>query len=225
MSGYYTEKLSAERLKLCYEIAPPRVKQYLEAEIEYVLDRLKATDRVLELGCGYGRVLTRLLEKSEKIVGIDTSYTSLRMAREYIENISSWFLIEMDASELGFQNNCFDAVVCVQNGISAFAVNQRMLLEESVRVIKPGGTALFSSYSDHFWEERLEWFRLQAKQGLVGEIDEAATGNGTIICRDGFKASSIGPEDFAALTSGLPVRSEITEVDHSSIFCEIRVEK
>lgn len=225
MSDYYTEKLSAERLKLCYEIAPPRVKQYLEAEADYVLDKLKAADRVLELGCGYGRVLQRLLEKSEKVWGIDTSYASLLMAREYIGNISSCFLIEMDAAELGFRKNCFDAVICIQNGISAFAVDQRKLLEESVRVIRPGGIALFSSYSEHFWKYRLEWFRLQADKGLLGEIDEAATGKGIIICKDGFKASTIGPDDFTALTSGLPVRSEITEVDRSSLFCEIRVEK
>jgi hypothetical protein len=30
---YYSEKLSAERLKKCYDIAPSRVRQYLDAEI------------------------------------------------------------------------------------------------------------------------------------------------------------------------------------------------
>ncbi len=225
MSKYYAEKLSAERLKRCYEIAPPRVKQYLEAEIEYVLDKLKGTDRVLELGCGYGRILQRLLGKVEKVAGIDTSYASLLMAREFIGNISSCFLLEMNAVELGFRKHCFDAVVCIQNGISAFAVNQQKVLEESVRVIKPGGIALFSSYSEHFWKDRLGWFRLQAEQGLIGEIDEAVTGKGVIVCKDGFKASTVDPDDFAALTSGLPILSKITEVDRSSIFCEIRVEK
>ncbi len=225
MSGYYAEKLSAERLKRCYEIAPPRIKQYLEAEIEYVLNKLKVTDRVLELGCGYGRVLQRLLKKSQKVAGIDTSYGSLLMAREFIGNISSCHLIEMDAAELGFRKNCFDAVVCIQNGISAFAVNQRKLVEESVRVTRPGRIVLFSSYSEHFWKDRLDWFRLQAEQGFIGEIDEAATGKGVIVCKDGFKASTVGPDDFAALTSGLLCKTEIIEVDRSSIFCEIRVEK
>ncbi len=225
MSGYYAEKLSAERLKRCYEIAPLRVKQYLEAEIEYVLDKLKGTERVLELGCGYGRVLQGLLEKSEKVVGIDTSFSSLLMAREFTGNRPSSHFIEMDAAELGFRNDCFDAVACIQNGISAFAVNQRKLIEESVRVIRPGGTALFSSYSKNFWEDRLDWFRLQAEQGLIGEIDETATGKGVIVCKDGFKASTVGPDDFTALTSGLQVKTEITEVDRSSLFCEIRVEK
>ncbi len=35
--SYYEEKLSAERLKKAYTIAPPRVKQYLEAEVSSTL--------------------------------------------------------------------------------------------------------------------------------------------------------------------------------------------
>lgn len=52
MSSYYTEKLSAERLKLCYDLAPPAVQRYLSAEIEHVRWRIGAGSRVLELGCG-----------------------------------------------------------------------------------------------------------------------------------------------------------------------------
>jgi hypothetical protein len=37
MPGYYTDKLAAERLHACYDLAPPRIKAYLEAEIEFVL--------------------------------------------------------------------------------------------------------------------------------------------------------------------------------------------
>ena len=37
MSGYYTKKLAAKRLRACYDLAPPRTRAYLEAEIEFVL--------------------------------------------------------------------------------------------------------------------------------------------------------------------------------------------
>jgi len=50
--GYYTQKLSGKHLQLCYEIDSPRVKRYLEAEIEFVLKKIKSSDKVLELGCG-----------------------------------------------------------------------------------------------------------------------------------------------------------------------------
>lgn len=73
MTDYYTQKLSAERLRQVYEIAPPRVQQYLEVEIELVLSKIKPIDTVLELGCGYGRVLQKLIENAKTVVGIDTS--------------------------------------------------------------------------------------------------------------------------------------------------------
>jgi hypothetical protein len=56
-SGYYSARLAGERLRLAYELAPPRVRQYLEAEIQHVASQLPTGARVLELSCGYGRVL------------------------------------------------------------------------------------------------------------------------------------------------------------------------
>ncbi|MCU0646032.1 MAG: class I SAM-dependent methyltransferase, partial [bacterium] len=83
------------------------------------------------------------------------------------------------------------------------------------------GIVLFSSYSEKFWEDRLNWFRLQAEHGLVGEIDEEQTGNGVIVCKDGFRATQFGASDFLNLTSDLGVETIIKEVDRSSVFCEI----
>jgi len=77
MDRYYSEKLSANRLRLCYEVAPSRVKRYLEAEIAFVLDKMKPASLVLELGCGYGRVLQKLAAKARMAVGIDTLHHSL----------------------------------------------------------------------------------------------------------------------------------------------------
>jgi len=224
VQGYYSETLSAERLQLCYEIAPPRVKQYLEAEIEFVFEKIGPTDLVLELGCGYGRVLQKLVEKAKTTFGIDTSRASLSLAQKTIGKIPSVHLSVMNAVELGLCDRKFDTVICVQNGISAFKVNKRKLIEESIRVTRSGGIVLFSSYSERFWEDRLEWFRLQSEYGLIGEIDENASKDGIIICKDGFRSDTIGPDEFTSLTSGYGIEPIITEVDGSSIFCEIRVE-
>ena len=40
MVDYYTEKLSAERLRKVYEVATPRIRQYLEAELNYALESI-----------------------------------------------------------------------------------------------------------------------------------------------------------------------------------------
>jgi 2-polyprenyl-6-hydroxyphenyl methylase/3-demethylubiquinone-9 3-methyltransferase len=127
----------------------------------------------------------------------------------------------MDAACLGFRNQAFDVVACIQNGISAFKVDQRTLIAESIRVTRPGGKVLFSSYSEKFWDDRLEWFKLQAEHGLLGEIDWQATGNGVIVCKDGFRATTVGPGEFAALTAGFDAQCRSEEVDGSSLFCEL----
>lgn len=221
MSGYYSDKLSAERLKRCYEIAPPRVQQYLEAELNYVLQKARPGDTVLELGCGYGRILLPLARKVGLVIGIDTSLGSLLLGREARCSISNCYLLNMNAVRLGLHDQIFDLVICIQNGISAFHTNQRELIQESIRVTKREGTVLFSSYSDKFWKDRLEWFQLQSEAGLLGEIDWEKTRNGVIVCKDGFTATTVGSNQFLSLTAEFNVDTHIVEVDESSLFFEI----
>mgnify|MGYP001210634894 FL=1 len=222
MIDYYSDKLYAERLKRVYEIAPPRVQQYFEAEINHVLKNIRSGDMVLDLGCGFGRIVPKLARLAKSVVGIDTSFTSLLFGQEMLSGISNCYLLQMNAIRLAFRNNLFDVVVCVQNGISAFHVDQKELIKESIRIAKRGGKILFSSYSEKFWNHRLEWFRLQAEERLLGEIDYAKTRDGVIVCNDGFTATTVSPDQFLSLASKLNLEAKITEVDESSLFCEMR---
>jgi len=195
----------------------------LKAEITFVLERMHGGEHVLELGCGYGRVLIELAKKAGLCIGIDTSGESLSFSGELFGDIKNCFLLEMDALHLSFKNRVFDRVICIQNGISAFHVNPHYLIREAIRVLKPGGSALFSSYSGKFWNERLKWFEMQSKEGLVGKIDYEKTGKGTIVCKDGFTATTFSEEQFRIVTKDLSAESKIEEVDESSIFCEINL--
>lgn len=218
---YYSEKLSAERLELCYELAPPRVQGFLSAEIEHVVSLIPGDAAVLELGCGYGRVLERIATVSALVCGIDTSLDSLRLARTRLASAANVVVVVMDASVPALRAGAFDVVCCIQNGISSFHVDQRALMEAAVTLAKPGGKVLFSSYAEEFWEDRLEWFRIQSAHGLVGEIDDSATHDGTIVCRDGFTATTVTPGRFLDLARGLGEKVSIDVIDDSSVFCEI----
>jgi SAM-dependent methyltransferase len=220
MSGYYTERLAAERLRACYDLAPPRTKAYLEAEIEFVVSRTTSSMLALELGCGYGRVLERLIAKVRMAFGIDTSASSLRMVLEYLGREPSVCLACMDSVQMGLRDRAFDLTICIQNGICAFAVDQQQLLREAIRVTRSGGLVMFSSYTSQFWEHRLEWFEIQSAHHLIGEIDYQATGNGMIVCKDGFRATTADRATFEKLADRLGVTPRITEVDGSSLFCE-----
>ena len=218
--AYYQEKLSANKLLSCYEAAPPRIKQYLDAEIKFLASQLKSKNQVLELGCGYGRVLKKVSQFIPQIIGNDISRISLELAMLHIGNYPNVAVFLMDASRMAFRPCTFDAIFCIQNGISAFGVNRKHLIAESVRVTKRNGIILFSSYSPKIWKTRLEWFRRQSQLGLIGEIDEEMTRDGTIVCKDGFQASTISNSQFLELFSEFGLNVSITEVDESSIFCK-----
>ncbi|HWQ09727.1 MAG TPA: class I SAM-dependent methyltransferase [Holophaga sp.] len=221
MTDYYSETLSSDRLQRCYEIAPARVQRYLAAETAHVRTRLRPGMAVLELGCGYGRVLFQLASPDWSLTGIDSSEKSIAHARRLAPSGLPLAFHVMDATQLDFEDRTFDLTFCVQNGICAFHANEDRLFEEALRVTRPGGTVLFSSYLADFWEHRLAWFERQAEEGLIGPIDRARTKDGRIVCQDGFSAGTCSPEAFSRLARrhGFPPR--LVEVDDSSLFLEL----
>lgn len=127
----------------------------------------------------------------------------------------------MHALDLQFDDGSFDAVLCLQNGICAFGVNQLLLLQEALRVTRGGGQVVLTSYADSVWPERLEWFRAQAAEGLIGEVDEEASADGVIVCNDGFRAGRMTPEMFEELCDQAGVDFETAVVDDSCVVCVV----
>jgi SAM-dependent methyltransferase len=222
MADYYAEKLSAGRLRRCYELAPPRVRRYLAAEIDQVRSHCGPRTRLLELGCGYGPVLAELTQDCAEVIGVDTSFSSLREAKRFLGSFQNVGLVQQDAARLAFTNAAFDVVCCVQNGVSAFKRPPRALFAEALRVVAPGGVCLFSTYTPEFWPERLEWFRRQSGAGLLGPIDEERTGDGVIVCRDGFRAVPPSAAELLRHAAGLNGAVKTLTVDDSSLFIELR---
>jgi 2-polyprenyl-6-hydroxyphenyl methylase/3-demethylubiquinone-9 3-methyltransferase len=157
----------------------------------------------------------------EILSGIDKSIASLQMATEYLKKYPNIKLAQMDAVDLGFKSMSFDIVFCLQNGISAFKVDNLVLISTAYRVLKPHGVALFSTYKRDFWAHRLKWFESQAAEGLLGEVDYQKTGDGEIVCKDGFRATTYAPSQLQEFADKLGLKADIYEVDSSSVFLEI----
>jgi 2-polyprenyl-6-hydroxyphenyl methylase/3-demethylubiquinone-9 3-methyltransferase len=220
--NYYSKKLSALKLKRCYDIASPRVKEYLDEEIKYVARHLNPKDTILELGCGYGRVMAKLANLVEAVYGIDVSAENIEFAHKFLKGHTNIELFHMNANTTTFPKETFEAVIAIQNAVSAFKIPPKTLILESLRITKPKGKVILSSYSDKFWTDRFEWFKAQANEGLLGEIDFEQTKNGVIVCQNGFIASTFSRYDFEKLVEDLELEAIITEVNNSSIFCVIK---
>ncbi len=217
---YYKKKLGGIRLEKVYALASARVRRYLRAEIDHIASMLEPDLKILELGCGYGRVLSVFSTRVKEACGIDNSAESLALAAK---RYSDLHIRQMDAGQLEFEDDSFDLVFGVQNFISACKVEPEQLLLEAVRVTKPGGRVILTSYAPQFWSHRIEWFHTQADYGLLGQIDDKATGDGVIVCTDGFKATTFSINDFYKLASLCNVEADVYTIDNSSVVLEVWV--
>ena len=216
MDNYYTEKLNSKKLFQVYDTQIPRVKQYLQSEIDFVKKNLSNTQSVLELGAGYGRIIRELAPYCKSIVGIDISVESVELGKEYLKGYPNASIVAMDVHQINFHKS-FDVILCLQNGLSAMGADSTVI-HKILDKVAPGGVAYFSSYSTRFWDFRLKWFEEQTSKGLLGEIDYTQTKNDVIICKDGFKATIHSTEDFEKIGKNLGYPYEVQEVDESSVF-------
>ncbi len=106
----------------------------------------KLSGRVLELGCGAGRVLSYLVSLSETVVGIDVSEAMVRYCR------SAYPKADVRLGEIGALNETvagpFDAVVAADNVLGGFEdADRRRVLRDIWALLEPGGMLIFSAHN------------------------------------------------------------------------------
>ncbi len=120
-----------------WDSCPQSQHEACEALVDLMLDRVpNKGGRILDVACGPGATTKRLLRHfpAERVTGINISEAQLAAARERVPGASFVF---MDATRLGFADEQFDAVICVE---AAFHFKTRdRFIQEAMRVLKPGG--------------------------------------------------------------------------------------
>lgn len=105
-------------------------------------------DRVLELGCGVGRIGLQLAPKVGRWEGADISANMLEVARSRLAAYSNVGFTELKRSRLdGIADASFDKVYCVAVFIHMDKEDFFLYLEEIARVLKPGGLLYFDTWN------------------------------------------------------------------------------
>ena len=116
--------------------------ELLENEVELVgrlCERIERRGRVLDLGCGTGKLgifLSEVLGGAVEVTGVDTELEKVKKARENSPSTNITFEVQ-SAEELAFADETFDAVVSLK-ALHEIAEPGKALREAS-RVLKDGG--------------------------------------------------------------------------------------
>jgi trans-aconitate 2-methyltransferase len=106
-----------------------------------VLDRLelRGDERVMDAGCGSGRLTEKLLERLPRgeVVGVDLSYNMLAQAAEHLRCFGGRIrLVQGDLARLPFQSE-FDVVFSTAS--FHWVLDHEALFSSLARSLKPGG--------------------------------------------------------------------------------------
>jgi len=124
------------RLEHAAHFTPERTGREVDALITAL--ELRPSERVLDLGCGWGRHLAGLRRRGfTALVGVDAQGA-------FLEPLEGVVLLKRDAADLGFADE-FDAVYCAFNALFADADAAPQVLKAVSKALKPGGRFLLDT--------------------------------------------------------------------------------
>ena len=157
---------------------------------------------MLDVGCGAGADLARFAKGGAEVTGVDISAVGDRAGARELRAAGTRRadLRVADGEQLPFPDDTFDFVYA--HGVVQYTGDDRALVDECRRVLKPGGEAMFQVYN------RISWLNALSKLMKVGLEHEDAP-----VLRkytpDEFRALLAGFRDVRIVPERFPVKSRL----------------
>lgn len=138
--------------------ASSRTWNYRGAEdgAAFFIQHIDPSAKVIDVGCGSGLVGNELSAAGfNSLTGCDISELMLEQARA--KGVYTGGLFKADIRKMPFSDNTFDALICI--AVLTYSDDLELTFRELERVIRPGGTLLFSHRID-----------LEAKYGFAEAV-------------------------------------------------------
>ena len=144
---YLLEKLKQDYNQIANEFSSTRNFFW---DIEPLKRYIKPRDKILDVGCGNGRLQEILKEKNVDYIGVDISEKLIEIAKRKYPRAK--FIVLTDPLKLPFEDNSFDKVFAIRvlHHIPSEDFRKKFL-KELKRVLKPSGLLILTVWS---WKSR-----------------------------------------------------------------------
>ena len=111
------------------------------------LPDLPAGSRVLDLGCGNGRILSAAVARGWQIVAADISSHAVEIAKAAMKGIADTEFLVADAGALPFRDCSFDAVIAWHVLGHGDEKDRKRMIRELARILNEEGKVFFRGFS------------------------------------------------------------------------------
>ncbi|MFA5269545.1 MAG: class I SAM-dependent methyltransferase [Methanoregula sp.] len=155
------------------------------------IPRLFSSSRVLELGCGNGKIVSSLVQAGCPVTAIDFSSHAALLCRNNCTDPDQAGILVADCRITPFRSESFDVVIASHITGHLSLAERSQLAGEILRLLRPGGTMYFRDFS-------LEDFR----NGRGRETEM-----GTFTRKNGIATHYFTEREVQNLFSGLAITS------------------
>lgn len=132
--------------------------ELFDEEEKYLISNVPKNSYLLDVACGDGSTIQKLLTQTKNIVGIDNDPKAVLDAQSKLKSNSGVKILLADAFSLPFPDNSFDVVIHLMTLVN-FENNKVLALKEMSRVLRDDGKIIISVYSEEALDDRLEMYK------------------------------------------------------------------
>lgn len=137
----------------------PAYQELFDAEKEYLNTHIEPNSLVLDIGCGEGRNMQSILQKTQNVYGIDNDQKAVEDAKKKFEKIDTVKVVSASADKLPFEDETFDTVTFLMI-LPNLENNKDSSIGESARVLKKGGKLILSTFAETAFDERMKIYKI-----------------------------------------------------------------
>jgi ubiquinone/menaquinone biosynthesis C-methylase UbiE len=122
-------------------------RNFFWPDLRFIADYVNKGDRILDFGCGNGRLLDILQEKSGEYNGVDVSANLVRAAKKRYPDLAGSFQQIGIQPSVPFSDDFFNIIISIAVFHHFPSAHAKRVAQELYRVLKPGGHIIITVWN------------------------------------------------------------------------------